>query len=188
MSVFLCLPLALILAFYVSVSIRSYSVSLSLSAFDCRYLSLPVSVCRSTLSVSHFYFHFYVLDFPWCSLYLIVFFFFSLLLWHFISSASFMHHIFYRRSNWCVCSFPSSRNLLLTYTFFQIVFLVLTLATFGFGVYGVTQIETDYDSIWYMDQGSYQTDFFDKMNKYFPENGERVEVYIGNMIQFCITD
>ena len=82
---------------------------------------------------------------------------------------------------------PHETCFLLTYTFFQIVFLVLTLATFGFGVYGVTQIETDYDSIWYMDQGSYQTDFFDKMNKYFPENGERVEVYIGNIIQYCIT-
>ncbi len=36
---------------------------------------------------------------------------------------------------------------------FQIFLIVLTLTTFGFGVYGVTQIETDYDSIWYMDQG-----------------------------------
>jgi hypothetical protein len=64
--------------------------------------------------------------------------------------------------------------------FFKFIFIILTLVTFGFGVYGVTQIKTDYDSIWYMDQNSYQTDFYDAMAHHFPENGERVEVYIGN--------
>ena len=28
-------------------------------------------------------------------------------------------------------------------------------------------------------QDSYQTDFYATMTKYFPENGERVEIYIG---------
>ena len=57
--------------------------------------------------------------------------------------------------------------------------ILITLITFGFGVYGVTQIKTEYDSIWYMDQNSYQTEFYQVMSRYYPENGERVEIYVG---------
>ena len=61
----------------------------------------------------------------------------------------------------------------------QIFLIIVTLTAFGFGVYGVTKIETDYDSIWYMEQDSYQTHFYSTMTKLFPENGERVEIYVG---------
>ena len=57
--------------------------------------------------------------------------------------------------------------------------IVLTLATVGVGTYGVLHIELNYDSIWYMDQNSYQTDYYKTLMEVFPEHGERVEVYVG---------
>ena len=49
----------------------------------------------------------------------------------------------------------------------------------AFGVYGVCNIKLDYDSIWFMDQKSYQTKYYKSLQNAFPEQGERVEVYIG---------
>ena len=49
----------------------------------------------------------------------------------------------------------------------------------GFGVYGVLNIKLDYDAIWFMDQKSYQTHYFKRFQEAFPDQGERVEVYIG---------
>merc|ERR1712029_932319 len=56
-----------------------------------------------------------------------------------------------------------------------------TLATVGVGTYGVLHIELNYDSIWYMDQNSYQTDYYKTLMEVFPEHGERVEVYVGQI-------
>ena len=52
---------------------------------------------------------------------------------------------------------------------------------FGFGVYGVFNIKLDYDSIWFMDQKSYQTQYYKSLQDTFPEYGERVEVYVGQI-------
>ena len=49
----------------------------------------------------------------------------------------------------------------------------------GFGIYGVLNIKLDYDAIWFMDQKSYQTQYFKRFEEAFPDQGERVEVYIG---------
>jgi hypothetical protein len=64
--------------------------------------------------------------------------------------------------------------------------IVLTLTTFGFGVYGVLNIQLNYDSIWYMDQKSYQTKYYKTLQQVFPENGERVEVYVGKKQLFIV--
>ena len=65
--------------------------------------------------------------------------------------------------------------------------IVLTLATVGVGTYGVLHIELNYDSIWYMDQNSYQTDYYKTLMEVFPEHGERVEVYVGKSSQLIFT-
>ena len=52
----------------------------------------------------------------------------------------------------------------------------------GFGIYGVLNIKLDYDAIWFMDQKSYQTQYFKRFEEAFPDQGERVEVYIGECI------
>ena len=48
------------------------------------------------------------------------------------------------------------------------------------GVYGVFNIETDYDSIWYMRQDSYQVAYYETVEEYFATQGERADIYIGN--------
>ena len=40
-------------------------------------------------------------------------------------------------------------------------------------------MESEYDPVTYMDARSYQIRYFNTLEKYFPEAGERVEIYIG---------
>ena len=63
---------------------------------------------------------------------------------------------------------------------FKAMVIIYTLGCFGFGLYGVTQMKSEYDPVLYMDAWSYQRKYFDTLEKYFPEAGERVEIYIGN--------
>ena len=56
---------------------------------------------------------------------------------------------------------------------------MVTLVTFGFGVFGVFNIKLDFDSLWFMDAKSYQTSYYKNLHTTFPEHGERVEVYVG---------
>ena len=48
-------------------------------------------------------------------------------------------------------------------------------------MYGVSKIESEYDPVIYMDERSYQRRYFNALETYFPEAGERVEIYIGNL-------
>ena len=66
---------------------------------------------------------------------------------------------------------------------FQIIVVITTLSLFGVGLYGVTQMESQYDPVTYMDALSYQRRYFDALQEYFPEAGERVEIYIGMLIK-----
>ena len=63
----------------------------------------------------------------------------------------------------------------------KIVVILVTLTCLGFGIYGVFNIELDYDPIWFMDQKSYQTKYFKRLHQTFPEHGERIEVYLGEI-------
>ena len=47
-------------------------------------------------------------------------------------------------------------------------------------MYGVSKMESEYDPVIYMDARSYQRRYFNSLETYFPEAGERVEIYIGN--------
>ena len=78
---------------------------------------------------------------------------------------------------------PPDPNDIKIPTFFDVIFqalvIVITCTTVGIGVYGVFNIELNYDSIWYMDQHSYQTRYYETLMEVFPEHGERVEIYVG---------
>ena len=63
--------------------------------------------------------------------------------------------------------------------YLQITIVLYTLGLFGVGLYGVTQMKSEYDPVTYMDALSYQRRYFDALEIYFPDAGERVEVYIG---------
>ena len=63
-----------------------------------------------------------------------------------------------------------------------------TLVLFGFGMYGVSKIESEYDPVIYMDERSYQRRYFNALETYFPEAGERVEIYIGSLKHMIIYD
>ena len=69
--------------------------------------------------------------------------------------------------------------------FFQVLVIIVTLVCVGFGIYGVLNIKLDYDAIWFMDQKSYQTQYFKRFEEAFPDQGERVEVYIGEF-KICL--
>ena len=62
---------------------------------------------------------------------------------------------------------------------FQIVVIAITFTALGFGINGVVNIRMDYDPVWFMDQKSYQTHYYKKLHDAFPEQGERVEIYLG---------
>ena len=57
---------------------------------------------------------------------------------------------------------------------------------FGFGMYGVSKMESEYDPVIYMDARSYQRRYFNSLETYFPEAGERVEIYIGDLKHMII--
>ena len=66
--------------------------------------------------------------------------------------------------------------------------LVLTLATAlaTGGAFGLANIESDYDSIWYMRHESYQYQFYKALDDHFTSHGERVDIYIGNIIPYTL--
>lgn len=59
--------------------------------------------------------------------------------------------------------------------------LVLTATIVGVAGYGVSQMEANQDEILYMDQNSYQVRFYSALKKYFPMDGEKVEIYVGDI-------
>jgi len=61
------------------------------------------------------------------------------------------------------------------------VILAITVGLAGAGIYGVINIESDYDSIWYMRHESYPYQYFKALGDHFSEQGERVDVYVGNI-------
>ena len=55
-------------------------------------------------------------------------------------------------------------------------------------MYGVSKMESEYDPVIYMDARSYQRRYFNSLETYFPEAGERVEIYIGSLKHMIIYD
>ena len=50
---------------------------------------------------------------------------------------------------------------------------------FGVNIYGVTQLEQDFDFRWFIPSDSYAWDYFDSIDEFFPDNGLFVNVYLG---------
>ena len=61
---------------------------------------------------------------------------------------------------------------------FQISVFVITLSLLGVGIWGLTELETKFDSTWFLPQDSYIAKWVSANAKYFPNDGERVTVYI----------
>ncbi len=57
--------------------------------------------------------------------------------------------------------------------------LALVGIVFAMGVYGVTQIKSDFDPVWYMRNGTYQQRFYSAVGDYFPGSGEKVDIFVG---------
>ena len=62
----------------------------------------------------------------------------------------------------------------------SVLILVVTVGLAAGGAYGMANIESDYDSIWYMRHESYQYQYYKALADNFRGQGERVDVYIGN--------
>ena len=62
--------------------------------------------------------------------------------------------------------------------------IVITIVTVGFGINGVLNMQMDYDETWFLDKNSYQTHYFEELQEQYPEQGERVEIYLGKFQKF----
>ena len=57
--------------------------------------------------------------------------------------------------------------------------MVIAAVLFGVNIYGVTQLEQDFDYRWFIPSDSYAWDYFDAIDEFFPDNGLFVNVYLG---------
>lgn len=64
---------------------------------------------------------------------------------------------------------------------FQIIVLLASVLLFSLGVYGLTQMENNYNPIWYMRKTSYFRQYAEAYSDLFPQNGEHVQVFIGRI-------
>ena len=62
----------------------------------------------------------------------------------------------------------------------SLIILVIALALAVGGAFGLANIKSDFDSIWYMRHESYQYKFYSALADNFKGHGERVDVYVGN--------
>ena len=58
------------------------------------------------------------------------------------------------------------------------------LAVDAFGAYGVSQMQIEYDVLWYMGPDSYNLAFLTELRDQFPKNGERVQMYLLGEIDY----
>lgn len=62
--------------------------------------------------------------------------------------------------------------------FGKILVFLATFTLLGFGIWGMTQLETKFESSWFLPPESYVARWFDASEQYFPGDGQRVTVYI----------
>ena len=87
----------------------------------------------------------------------------------------------FSQNDWSLKIFREIVGPILNNYFVKSIIITITLALFSIGVYGVFQIEMNFELDWYVDQGSYQAKFYKTLRETFPDYGERVEVYIGKI-------
>ena len=66
-----------------------------------------------------------------------------------------------------------------------VTIIIITLGLATAGVWGLVNIESDYDSIWYMRHDSYPYQYFKALGEHFQGQGERVDVYLGKYKVTC---
>lgn len=62
--------------------------------------------------------------------------------------------------------------------FVKIAVFAVTFTIVGIGIWGVTQLETKFDSTWFLPKDSYVAKWSRASNQYFPNDGEVVTVYV----------
>lgn len=62
----------------------------------------------------------------------------------------------------------------------KVLILMLTVGMVSVNIWGILQLEQNFDPNWYLMENSYPSEYFNAMKNYFPENGERASVYTGN--------
>jgi len=60
----------------------------------------------------------------------------------------------------------------------QILVLLMAAGLLGGGVYGTTQLQQEFDPIWFLPPTSYLRQWFEASDTFFPSDGERVTVYL----------
>lgn len=66
----------------------------------------------------------------------------------------------------------------------KVAVLILTAATVSVNIWGILQLEQNFDPNWYLKEHSYPSEYFNAMKHYFPESGERASIYTGNNLTF----
>ena len=57
---------------------------------------------------------------------------------------------------------------------------------FGTAIYGCTKLETNYDPVLYMNQNSYQVSFYHTQANLFPNDGERIDIFVGKSFSIVL--
>ena len=63
----------------------------------------------------------------------------------------------------------------------KVAILLLTAGAVAVNVYGILQLEQNFDPSMYLKEHSYPAEYFDAMKHYFPESGERASIYTGRI-------
>lgn len=63
----------------------------------------------------------------------------------------------------------------------KIFVLLLTTAIVSVNVWGILQLEQNFDPNWYLKENSYPSEYFNAMKQFFPESGERASIYTGRI-------
>merc|ERR1719339_514034 len=60
----------------------------------------------------------------------------------------------------------------------KILVIIMAAGLLGGGVYGTTQLQQEFDPIWFLPPTSYLRQWFEASDTFFPSDGERVTVYL----------
>jgi predicted RND superfamily exporter protein len=78
----------------------------------------------------------------------------------------------------------------------KVIVLLITAASVAVNIWGILQLEQNFDPNWYLKEQSYPAEYFNALKQYFPEIGERASIYTGNSLvqstcdhfrEICIT-
>lgn len=66
----------------------------------------------------------------------------------------------------------------------KVLVLIVTVAAVSVNIWGILQLEQNFDPNWYLKEHSHPSEYFNAMKHYFPESGERASIYTGNNLTF----